>query len=982
MNPDRSRIPGFGFDPGFEPKPAIIQPPPPSGSIFGLISKVNQGNIQDSAKAQLTRPDETSGNVNLQQAKAVAQKLSSISPQAARENVKQKAFMDAKSNIERIQMGTWRAQMNPHQQYQPPPHQQQPQGFPPRLPTTRMQGPIGQPFKVPQQLPQVRQPPPQLVPPMFKQVTSLPSGIPEYIPTSIHSAKDQTEATKSLVAYDDDEDKDRRGRRDGFGRDQALEEIDRYRQQSRMANIQISLDGGREIGYGQTDDYAYGIREHLKDDGHNPEQLANNEYAQGRQIMGEEPCELRRDERYSQYRKFEESALYRDRREDEKQESDKTIKVGLSSEVFDYRHSSEAMSAAPEDSSRFARENHRRDGYHGVKGDTYYEERQRYDHTGETRDMGRHNEKSEHVERMGYNAPYVKDQDDTDRYGNSVNYGDRKYNTFGVDHERERFEGRDHGRMNRAGRRDERISGMEQGSYGEREIPDKSNMFKRDRYDECRSHEVDRYAGTEAFEEQNRRMHGIGDIRNRQGVVEDKGNVEDIRPDIVEDKRTEGDGMKHRYGQPGKDFNSRKEGERDRRSDQDPDRESRHAKDADPEQEFGYKRIFEENYGHQGNGRYERDYESRYPKIDADRRFNSDTEVDRGRSGDYQRTATENERSLDMDYWQSGDHRMEDGLRGEQDSRYRQDQGRDRRSSREEIHDFPDGDVRKDWKKGEHKDYRDIDNREGKDSKGIDLKKNDARDSKETNDSRDNEYKRNDSRDIPRERNDVIDVRERDDRRANEFKRNDSRNVRERNDSKYSDFKRNDFKDTWDKNGSRGNDYKRTDNRDTRGRTDSRDSAYNRNDTRELRERSDDREDGYKRNDNRNMRERNDNRVTRERNDNRDTRERNDDRDMREMNDNRDTRERNDNRDTRERNDNRDTRERNDRRDSGEGRNTVMDGDMPYEEYLFEQMESSTDDRRLSETIVEANDGYPSERKVLTGVREVAIPTVIAAGEC
>ncbi|KAH3714983.1 hypothetical protein DPMN_057686 [Dreissena polymorpha] len=103
----RRDIPGFGFDPGFEPKPfQPQQPPPDSASIFGLISRVNQGVVSQTSKCILEQPASTqpAESAELQQAKSVAEKIT-MARHLPPQSVKDRAFLEAKAAVERIQKG-------------------------------------------------------------------------------------------------------------------------------------------------------------------------------------------------------------------------------------------------------------------------------------------------------------------------------------------------------------------------------------------------------------------------------------------------------------------------------------------------------------------------------------------------------------------------------------------------------------------------------------------------------------------------------------------------------------------------------------------------------------------------------------------------------------------------------------------------------------------------------------------------------------
>lgn len=197
MEGDNQQIPGFGFDPGFEPKPLPPVPTPSSSSIFGLISKVNQGILKEPQSA-FSAGNEVQTNPALQQAKAIAQKLSDISPQLA----KQKAFQTAKATIENIQRGIWN-----------------PPGF-----EKNKQGSSNTDFKVPV----VKPAPKQGILSNKGQIQS--TSVTQCSNYAVTTSRPQTNTAqalgtgRSLVAYNDGSKQS-----NNFTRQEALNEIDQYR---------------------------------------------------------------------------------------------------------------------------------------------------------------------------------------------------------------------------------------------------------------------------------------------------------------------------------------------------------------------------------------------------------------------------------------------------------------------------------------------------------------------------------------------------------------------------------------------------------------------------------------------------------------------------------------------------------------------------------------------------------------------------------
>ncbi|XP_053373468.1 uncharacterized protein LOC123532336 isoform X2 [Mercenaria mercenaria] len=199
MERDSQEIPGFGFDPGYEPSPLPQEPTPSSNSIFGLISKVNKGILKKPQTSTSETGKEGPANDSIQQARAVAKKLSNISSQM----VKQRVFQNAKTTIENIQNGIWN----------------------PPVVEENKPGSSNTAFKVPTVAPVQKYVDLSNKDPCHVKVASRSQGQNANMSTQ-HVAPNIYGEEKRLVAYDD---ADRTKHTGNFSRQEALDEIDRYR---------------------------------------------------------------------------------------------------------------------------------------------------------------------------------------------------------------------------------------------------------------------------------------------------------------------------------------------------------------------------------------------------------------------------------------------------------------------------------------------------------------------------------------------------------------------------------------------------------------------------------------------------------------------------------------------------------------------------------------------------------------------------------
>lgn len=680
MNPGGNRIPGFGFDPGFEPKPAYVQPPPPSGSIFGLISKVNQGVIQEPPKSVVTEQERPADSAGLQQAKAIAQKLSSISPQVAREQAKQKAFLDAKSTIEKIQGGTWRPSVPPPQQFtQPPPIHQQ-------LNNPRMPAPVAQQFKVPllpnqniQQTPQ-QQSLARPVVPMYR-----PSPGPVTTPNII--------LTKSLVAYDDEEEKERKERRDEFDRDKALEEIDRYRSSRMNAGHSPSARNDKRDGVLQQRDPYSSIslaNRHAVEDRNN----AGTIVEPGRRRSGETQSQRNQDQIYRERRRFEEDSKGRERRDiggNERNLGRTEGEVGQSPEIFDYGHLSQGKDHDRNRGDGYQRDNRQMLEY---SEDGRYSGRQRYGEEGryDNRDRGNlgrlddreriKDDRPDGGDRRRSEQFDIREKQDSSRYKNTDQRSIEQYNNR---------EGRNIDRLDRGHRNDSltygelhRKTGMEQDKYESRDVEDRFySRENRGRYggqekiENLKRLERDAYP-RERYDDHERRTRDMNEDRGNRSDKIEGDRIEYRRSDRnVDRERDERDRNEH--------FHDKfKEYELDRNRDRDFARDDRRDFDRNRDREFERECDID----------LDRYYDRRH---DQDSERIHSREFDIGSTRDYDRTGVRtHSRSPSSDYRSSSiDRRLAE-------SSHRTEDYGSRTSSRDEVFDYSeDGDVRKDWKRNE-----------------------------------------------------------------------------------------------------------------------------------------------------------------------------------------------------------------------------------------------------------------------------------------
>lgn len=542
MNPNQNTLPGFGFDPGFEPKPYVNPPAPPSGSIFGLISKVNQGIIQQPPKSILKKSPDGNSNAGLEQAKAVAEKLSVISPHAAREQQKQKAFLDAKSTIEKIQMGVWKPQASPQQQ---PSFESVPQ---------QQIQPVDSEFKIPQ-LPVKAKP---LGPSSeFGQGSGMAfpsrSGAP---PINIQTSSTGVPANKSLVAYDDDDEKER-NQRSRFHSEHALKEIDRYRN-SRSDQQQKFEDANlRRDNRGFRDEYPANFkRENERDRTYgNEDQHRGNydrrddSYTDRNLEYGRPPrdTQLRTEDRYRDNRIPEESRKESDQRDDARTSRNDGFEKGAPTAVFDYGHLI-PRSETVEVGRRIDRQ-----------------EDDRY------RNMAKR-ENIKEVDRLEARSKYVcyegRNERGNERYGSQVdtdfsNYDDRVQKHVDQYAQRENFErkgGRPEGDLDKYQYREE----WDDKRYDNRNDRDSHRFDFDDRKDRYNSregrgdfryedsdkqergyHETSSRRGDTRFGDRDQRIDRYGDGANRGGERYDRRSVEGERENrgygIYDRRLAEGD---------------------------------------------------------------------------------------------------------------------------------------------------------------------------------------------------------------------------------------------------------------------------------------------------------------------------------------------------------------------------------------------------------------------------------------------------------